>query len=114
MASSYIVIIARGGAPVPTGNAVFQVFVFAQCAAFFAGFWARSGQTLGMRTWRIRVETVEGGPVPLHKALLRFVLALLSLAPLGLGYWWMLVDREGCTWHDRLSSTRVLRVMNGK
>jgi uncharacterized RDD family membrane protein YckC len=110
MASSYAVIIARGGAPVPIGNAAFQIFVFAQCAAFFAGFWARSGQTLGMRTWRIRLETVKGGPVPLRKALLRFILALLSLAPLGLGYWWMLVDRESRTWHDRVSGTRVLRV----
>ena len=109
MASSYAVVMVRGGA-VPTGNIAFRIFVLAQCAAFFAGFWAYSGQTLGMRSWRIRVETTEGHPPPLAVALLRFFAALVSLAPLGLGYWWIVVDPERRTWHDRATGTRVIRV----
>jgi uncharacterized RDD family membrane protein YckC len=33
---------------------------------------------------------------------------LLSWLPLGLGYFWILFDREGRAWHDRLSRTRVV------
>jgi len=32
------------------------------------------------------------------------------LLPAGLGWWWMLVDRERLAWHDRLSGTRIVLV----
>ena len=34
----------------------------------------------------------------------------LAALPLGLGYLWMLFDRDGLTWHDRLSHTRLVLV----
>lgn len=44
--------------------------------AFFAWFWTRTGQTLGMQTWQIRVCAEDGGPVTPWRATLRYLVAL--------------------------------------
>ena len=75
---------------------------------FYLWFWTHGGQTLGMRVWRLRVVTVDGRPLRLRQAALRFACALLSWGALGLGYLWILVDRQRLAWHDRLSNTRLV------
>jgi len=42
---------------------------------FFAYFWTRIGQTLGMQVWRIRIENIDGTSVSWSKALRRYVTA---------------------------------------
>ena len=98
----------RGGEPVePDDNLVYQLTMLGVCYAFFAYFWTRAGQTLGMRTWRLRLETPDGQLPSLATASLRFVMAIVSLLPLGLGFLWQLWDKDGLTWHDRVSDTRL-------
>jgi len=109
MVTGLIVIIVRGGAAVPGGNPFFRLFLFAQVAVFFIAFWSRGGQTPGMRAWDLRVVTESDAPLAPARAALRFAAALLSLATLGLGLLWMLLDPQGRAWHDRLSSTRIVR-----
>jgi len=75
---------------------------------FFGTFWTRRGQTLGMASWRLRVEREDGTLLTWGDTVKRLAAALLSWLPLGLGYLWILIDREGCAWHDRLSRTRVV------
>ncbi|MET0519968.1 MAG: RDD family protein [Burkholderiaceae bacterium] len=48
---------------------------------YFIYFWTRSGQTLPMKTWHIRVLRLDGRPLGLGGALLRY---LLSYS------WWLL------------------------
>ena len=93
---------------------VFNSVLFLSAFLFFAGFWSRNGQTLGMQAWQLRVQTPEGYPISLMQALLRFFTAAVSLLCLGMGYWWMLFDKEGLTWHDRYSETRVVRIPKPK
>lgn len=75
---------------------------------FFASFWTHGGQTLGMRAWRLKLVDQDGGPVSWVQATVRFATALLSLAALGLGLLWVLVDREKRAWHDHLSGTHLV------
>ena len=42
---------------------------------FFAWFWSKSGQTLGMQAWRIKMTNNEGGRVVFPKALARAAIA---------------------------------------
>ena len=60
-----------------------------------------------MQSWRLQLETVSGESPGIAAASLRFFAAMLSLIPLGLGFWWQLWDKEGLTWHDRISGTRL-------
>jgi len=76
--------------------------------AFFAGFWSRSGCTLGMQSWRLRIVDQNGARPRLMASTIRFFAAVLSWLPLGLGFWWQIWDKDKLSWHDRLSGTRLL------
>jgi uncharacterized RDD family membrane protein YckC len=91
-------------------NPFFRAFLFLTCFTFYAWFWTHGGQTLGMRTWRLRLQRVDGGPVTLWQALLRFMLAIPSLALCGLGFFWMLIDRQKLTLYDRLSHSLIVQL----
>jgi len=58
-----------------------RVFLFLVLGAYFVWFWTRSGQTLAMQTWRIRLVTRDGRPVTRLRALCRYLLAWLWFAP---------------------------------
>jgi uncharacterized RDD family membrane protein YckC len=75
---------------------------------FFCVFWTWRGQTVGMLAWRLRVERSDGKLLTWRDALLRLAGASLSLAALGLGYFWIWIDRDKLAWHDRWSGTRVV------
>lgn len=75
---------------------------------FHGLFWTRRGQTLGMASWRLRVEREDGRLLGWGDTLRRLGWALVSLLPLGLGYLWILFDPQRRAWHDRLSRTRVV------
>jgi len=91
------------------GGATVQSLLFVELFAFFAYFWVARGQTLGMLAWRLQLVSLEpDGRVTLKQALLRFIGALASLATLGLGYLWLLMDKERRAWPDLLSGTRIL------
>ncbi len=77
---------------------------------FHIWFWTHGGQTLGMRAWRLRLFSEEGGPVSLKQALVRYGVAILSWLVLGLGFLWILFDPQKRAWHDIASHTRLLLV----
>ncbi|MDF1527524.1 MAG: RDD family protein [Sedimenticola sp.] len=89
-------------------NPLFKIWLAIVPPAFFLLFWMKGGQTLGMRSWRLRVIRADGTPLGWTDALKRFCFALISWLPLGLGYFWILFDRDNLAWHDRLSGTRLI------
>ncbi|HEB98385.1 MAG TPA: RDD family protein [Thiotrichales bacterium] len=89
-------------------NPAFKAYLFSVVYFFFAWFWIHGGQTLGMRAWRLRVQTLDGRPIGWMQSLLRFLAAIPSLLAFGLGYLWLLVDRDRMTWHDRFSESVVV------
>ena len=97
----------RDSQPVASGNIFYRALLVAVTYTFLVGFWYRYGRTLGMQSWGLRIETPQGTRPSLSRCSLRFLAAILSWIPLGLGYLWQLVDREGLSWHDRLSGTRL-------
>lgn len=86
----------------------FQLYLLAVILAYYLYFWAQGRQTLAMRAWRLLILREDGKPLQALDALRRLGFAVLTLAPAGLGLWWMLFDRERQTWYDRLAGTRML------
>ena len=82
--------------------------------AFFAKFWTHNGQTLGMQVWGVRIQNRDGSAIDLWQALLRFFIAIGSWLPCGLGYLWMLWDKDQLTWHDRYSESVVVQLLKRK
>lgn len=98
--------LASPGRPVWLGH-VYRAALFLVTYGFFAWFWMHGGQTLGMRAWRIRLVSTSGQSVTLGQTAVRFAGAWLSALALGCGYLWVLADHDRCSWHDRLSGTRL-------
>lgn len=92
----------------------YQLFLLLVAFLFFALFWTRGGQTAGMAAWKIKIQQTNGKPPSWRQALLRFLAAIVSWLPLGLGYWWSLFNNERLAWHDYLSGTRLVVVQKKK
>ncbi len=71
--------------------------------------WMRSGQTLGMRAWRLRAVDTDGKPLRFVRSAARFAFGVLAWLPAALGVLWMYVDPQRLALHDRLSGSRVVR-----
>ncbi len=82
--------------------------LFIVLLVYFVGFWSRYGQTLSMRTWRIRLVSRDGSPLRPAQALWRYLLCWPSLGLFGIGILWALADREGQFLHDRIAGTQII------
>jgi len=99
----------RGGEPVEVGDSsYYQIALIIVISAFFVGFWTRSGRTLGMQSWGLQLETMDGGRPTLASASVRFIAAIIAWVPGVLGFLWQLWDKDKLTWHDRISGTRLV------
>lgn len=86
-----------------------RLHFFLVLLAYFVWFWLHGGQTLAMKTWKLRLTSADGGPLRPMQALLRYLLAWPSLLLLGIGIFWAIFDREKRFLHDRIAGTRILR-----
>lgn len=106
-----------------------QIVLFLLFGAYFVWFWGK-GQTLAMKTWRIRVVDMRGYPLTRTRALARYALSwawflppLAAIAPFHLTAaenvlltcgWvlvWAILSRFHPTrqfWHDALAGTRLV------
>ncbi len=109
-----------------------QLWLFAVLGVYFTWFWMHGGQTLAMKTWRIRLAGPNGSPLLLGRALARYALLWIAVLPtlailaaldidgwmaviaLGLALvlppFYALFDRERQFIHDRLLGTRLVSV----
>ena len=107
-----------------------QAWLFVVIGAYFVFFWCRSGQTLAMKTWHLKICAPGEARLPLRRAVLRYCLAWMWFLPamaidaaFGLGGWpSIVVILIGmCAWmattrfdprrqflHDRLAGTRIV------
>ncbi|WP_286263187.1 RDD family protein [Thalassotalea atypica] len=85
-------------------SALIYTWNLAWVAYFFVYFWARSGQTLGMKAWRLRLQNQDGSLISKTTGLKR----LLPTA-FGLGNLLVIFDRKNkLSLQDRLTSTEVV------
>src|SRR5262245_66181180 len=111
---------------------LFQCYLFLVVGLYFVWCWRRGGQTLPMKAWKLRVVDARGAPLTTARAVLRYVLAVLTLGssavaaivlvryPQALAAWlalapglgtvlWSTIDRDRQFLHDRLAGTRIVR-----
>jgi uncharacterized RDD family membrane protein YckC len=89
---------------------LYRAGLLAVIGAYYLINWMRSGQTLGMRAWHLRVVSDLGRPVTLKAALLRFVCGILAWTPAAAGVLWLYLDPDRLAIHDRLSRTRMVHL----
>jgi uncharacterized RDD family membrane protein YckC len=75
---------------------------------YFVWFWLHGGQTLPMKTWKMRVVNLDGRPLRPLQAVLRYLAAWPSILLFGIGILWALVDRDRQFLHDRIAGSRIV------
>ncbi|KIF83831.1 membrane protein [Noviherbaspirillum autotrophicum] len=109
-----------------------QLWLLVVITSYFVWFWTKSGQTLAMKTWRIRLVTADGRQVDIRRAFFRYLIAWLWVLP-GLALAWLAgarnwslaiipamnmvlwaltiyLDPQRQFLHDRLAGTRIINV----
>lgn len=89
---------------------LFFIYMVMVAVGFHVWFWTHGGQTLGMRTWNMKLFSEDGGKVSTRQALVRYLVAVVSMLACGLGFLWSLFDKQKRSWHDIASGTRLVRV----
>ena len=94
----------------PLYQTAMTIWMFTVAIGFHLWFWTHGGQTLGMRAWRIMLFSSDGRSPSLKQAVVRYAVAVVSLAAFGLGFLWILIDSQKHAWHDIASGTRLVLV----
>lgn len=96
--------------PSPAYRIALRCALLGITAAYFVVSWSLGGQTIGMRAWRLRVVDRDGQRLRWPRALLRFAIALVSLAAFGIGFIWCAFDRKRRAWHDLAAGSCLVRI----
>ena len=105
------------GEAIEPGNVLYPVYVltiFILSYLYFAWFWMHGGQSLGMKTWRIKLQSNDGNEIDWKTTAIRFICALFSWGFLGLGFLWALFDKKKRCWHDIASHTVLIDLRPAK
>ncbi|ART81198.1 hypothetical protein CBP12_12425 [Oceanisphaera avium] len=82
----------------------YQLCLLAVGLFFYCWFWRTSGQTLGMRAWRLRVQNTDGTRLRLAQCVIRAGAALL-----GLGNFWLLFNpRQKLALQDKIADCEMI------
>ena len=85
MAAGFIYATLTGQRHALVGTTGLQAGLFVVLGAYFVTFWTRSGQTLAMQTWHIRLVDRDGRIVDWRRAVCRYLLAWMWFMPALLG-----------------------------
>jgi uncharacterized RDD family membrane protein YckC len=89
-------------------------FVILLQYAYFVFFFSTTGQTIGKAIMGLRVVTTDGKRMGVKRSFIRTVCYAVSLAPLGLGFLWVLGEDRRRAWHDKIAHTYVLYVWDAR
>jgi len=78
-------------------------------AAYGAVMWKFKGTTIGGIVCGLRVVRLDDRPLDWPTTVVRALGCFLSLAVAGLGFVWVVFDRERQSWHDKIAGTVVVR-----
>lgn len=84
--------------------------VFLLLMAYFVWCWTHGGQTLPMKTWKLRITGESGGKPRLLQAVLRYMAAWPSILLGGVGILWAFIDKDKQFLHDRIAGTKIIGV----
>lgn len=106
-----LLVIFNGGTPVAGEVADFIQLLITVLSGpiFYSYFWlVNDGQTLGMQAWKIKLISEER--LSLRICLLRCAFSTFSFLFFGLGYLYILLNKEKKSLSDLVTNTRICKV----
>ena len=106
--ASLLFAVVEGQIAASHARTVFQLYLAFVVGAYFVWQWTHGGQTLPMKTWRLRLVDADGAPIGAARASARYILAAAGALAVGLGFIWAVADRDRQFLHDRVAGTRIV------
>jgi uncharacterized RDD family membrane protein YckC len=106
-----LLVMVNGGTPVAGEIADFIQLLITVLSGpvFYSYFWlANNGQTLGMQAWKIKLISEE--KLSLRICLLRCAFSTFSFLFFGLGYLYILLNKEKKSLSDVVTNTRICKI----
>ena len=107
LATALLLPFTAGMAVTDQHGLIYRLYLVVISFLFYGWFWTHGGQTLGLRAWKLTVLTQDKKTLNWTQALVRFATASVAWGFFGLGYLWILIDKDRRGWHDHLSKTAV-------
>lgn len=89
-------------------NFLYQLYLIAIILGYFLYFWKRSGQTVGMKAWRIKLVSQTNQALSYRQMLSRLISALPAFGFLLIGVLWQYIGSEQLNWQDKVSKTKLI------
>lgn len=83
-----------------------QLLLWFISGIYFVVCWVKTGQTLAMQAWKMKIVGQNGGLLSWRQATLRYVLASILVGMFGVSLLYMFVNRQRLFLHDRLLGSR--------
>lgn len=104
-------IVLSGFGMTPTGKLLW-LHVTVLLMLYFLWCWLNGGQTLPMKTWKLRITSQDGFRLRPAQALLRYLAAWPSILFFGAGLFWAVFDKDRQFFHDRIAGTWITHAEN--
>jgi uncharacterized RDD family membrane protein YckC len=93
-----------------TGFSLIAIISLVIAILYFPFFWARGGQTPGMRPFGLRVvRDRDGSSIGWGTAFLRLIGLWVAAAVFYIGYIWIFIDKRRRGWQDLIAGTVVVK-----
>ena len=83
-------------------------FTFFVNMVYSTFFWMAAGKTIGKAIMGLQVIGPKGARITFWRAMKRYIGYWISALPLFLGYFWVLVNDNRLSWHDKIAGTSVI------
>lgn len=87
----------------PIWSYVYTAYLGSLWIGFFAYFWTKAGQTVGMKAWKLHLQNRDGSLISLSQALIR-----VGTSGFGIANLWVPFDRKKRGLHDILAKSEVV------
>lgn len=87
-----------------------QIYVLGIAFLYFGYSWRRGGQTIGMKSWRLRLQNnlAKNEEISWRQCLIRYTVSIFSWLFAGLGFLWTLFSNNHRSWHDLASHSHLV------
>ncbi len=83
-----------------------QAVLWLVTGLYFVVCWVKTGQTLAMQAWKMKVVNQQGQLLTWPQALQRYVVATLFMLAFGIDFLYMFINKKRLFLHDHFLNTR--------
>jgi uncharacterized RDD family membrane protein YckC len=98
-----------GEESIKPNNHLFQLYILAVVVCYYTYFWQRSGQTVGMKAWKLKLQSIDQQPINFKQTCIRLIVAMPAYLLGLLGILWVYTPTAR-TWQGIASGTQLIYI----